>query len=395
MRSAALAALLAAVGASVIFHPLASAAAPPPISVRWRPDPADANKFLVEVSGLSPAELQRLQKADWQLAQWQRLLPVYAQPGESAADPQLPPMLGAYRVESGVLRFEPQFRLEPGLTYRAVFWPDRLPGRSGSGGDPVAAVFRPSPRDATPTTVVSQIYPSARVLPENLLKFYIHFSAPMSRGQVYEHIHLRDEQGGEVELPFLEIGEELWDPGLTRLTLLIDPGRIKRGVRPLEEVGAALEVGQSYRLVIDRDWKDGDGKPLREGFEKAFKVGPADREPPDPARWQIQPPSAGTLDPVAVNFPEPLDHALTLRVIHVTDEAGQPLAGHIALEAGERRWTFAPGSAWRRGTYTLVIETTLEDLGGNNIGKQFDVDLFDSVERRLSTSTVKRPFEVR
>jgi len=32
------------------------------------------------------------------------------------------------------------------------------------------------------TTIVAQVYPSATVLPENQLKFYVQFSAPMSRG---------------------------------------------------------------------------------------------------------------------------------------------------------------------------------------------------------------------
>src|SRR5262249_58737339 len=125
------------------------------------------------------------------------------------------------------------------------------------------------------------VYPSADVLPENLLKFYLHFSAPMSRGHSYDHIHLQDEAGKDVKLPFLEIDEELWDPTMTRLTLFIDPGRIKRGVRPLEEIGPALESGKSYTLVIDREWKDAAGNPLRDAFRKTFKVGPTDREPLD------------------------------------------------------------------------------------------------------------------
>jgi hypothetical protein len=64
---------------------------------------------------------------------------------------------------------------------------------------------------------------------------------------------------------------------MTRLTLFIDPGRIKRGVLPLEEVGPSLEAGKSYTLVIDREWIDGSGNPLQESFEKTFKVGPPDR----------------------------------------------------------------------------------------------------------------------
>lgn len=304
-------------------------------------------------------------------------------------------MLGAYRVESGVLRFEPQFLLEPGVAYRAIFRPDQLPGKGGKGSAPITSVFKLPPRNSTPTTVVSHIYPSADALPENLLKFYIHFSAPMSRGRIYDHIHLRDSDGKEVELPFLEIDEELWDPTMTRLTLIIDPGRIKRGVLPLEEVGPALEAGKKLTLVIGREWRDGTGNPLKEDFRKVFKVGPPDRDPPDPAHWKIQSPKAGTREPLAVAFPEPMDHALAQRVISVTGESGELIEGKVELEDQERRWTFVPDNPWLRRVYNLVIQTTIEDLAGNNIGKPFEVDLFEGVQRRLATSTVKLPFEVR
>ena len=81
------------------------------------------------------------------------------------------------------------------------------------------------------------------MLPENLLKFYVHFSAPMSRGNIYDYIRLLNADGKQVELPFLEIDEELWDDSLTRLTLFIDPGRIKRGVLPLEECWTSTRSG--------------------------------------------------------------------------------------------------------------------------------------------------------
>lgn len=376
----------------------AAAARGVPTLVSWVADPARAGQSAVEVSGLSPEVLRRLQESDWGPPQWQRLLAVYAQPGQpgqATIDPRLPPMLGAYGIRSAVLRFEPQFPLEPGVTYLAVFRPDHLPGGADAGGAAITASHRLPPREATPTTVVSHVYPTAEVLPENLLKFYIHFSAPMSRGQIYDHIRLRDAAGKGIELPFLEIGEELWDPEMKRLTLFIDPGRIKRGVRPLEEVGPALEAGKSYALVIDRAWKDGAGNPLRENFEKVFQVGPPDREPPDPARWKIQPPKPGTRDALAVIFPEPLDYALARRLIRVAGEDGEPVEGQVRLGDDEQSWSFAPGAAWRRGAYQLVIQTTLEDLAGNNIGKPFEVDLFEGVGRRLTTSTVKLRFEVR
>jgi hypothetical protein len=304
-------------------------------------------------------------------------------------------MSGGYRIESGLLRFEPQFPLEPGITYRAIFRPARMPGGGDTADGEVASLFQVPVNRPNPSNTVKMVYPSAGIVPENLLKFYIHFSAAMSRGRIYEHIQLRDEAGKQIELPFLEIDEELWDPTMTRLTLFIDPGRIKRGVRPLEEVGPALEAGKSYTLVIGNELKDGSGNPLKETFQKKFKVGPPDRDPPDPSAWKIQSPRAGTREPLAVIFTDPTDHALALRLITVIGESGESLDGKPALEDQERRWIFTPGSSWRRGAYKLVIQTTLEDLAGNNIGKPFDVDLFEGIQRRLTTSTVGLSFEVR
>ncbi len=217
----------------------------------------------------------------------------------------------------------------------------------------------------------------------------------MSRGHIYGHIHLRNQTGQEIELPFLEIDEELWDPTMTRLTLFLDPGRIKHGVRPLEEVGPALEAGQRYTLVIDRAWKDGSGKPLKETFQKTFKVGPPDRDPPDPTEWKIQAPKSNTLEPVTITFPEPLDRALAERVIQITSESGERVHGKARLEDQERRWNFTPTNPWHRGSYRLVVQTTIEDLAGNNIGKPFEVDLFEGVQRRLTNSSVKLVLEVR
>jgi hypothetical protein len=363
------------------------------ISIRWTSDPANPYKVAVEVRGLSETAINRLRRSKPALSEWRLMLSVYAGQEGTAGASDLPPMLGVYRAESNALRFEPQFPLEPGLAYRAVFRPDQMPG--GSKAPPVSSVFQAPRRSATPATMVSHIYPSAGALPENLLKFYVHFTAPMSRGNIYDYIHLRDESGKDVELPFLEIDEELWDATMTRLTLIIDPGRIKRGVLPLEEIGPALEAGKSYTLVIGREWRDGAGIPLKESCQKNFKVEPPDREPLDPARWKIEAPQAGSRDALAIVFPEPMDHALAQRLIRVAVEPGGIVEGIVSLEDQERRWIFTPDTVWRRGRYQLIIQSTLEDLAGNNIGKPFEVDLFEGVGRRLSATTVKLPFEIR
>lgn len=386
-------ALAAAVALSFVLL-VTKAAEPLHPELRWRTDPGDTNRSVVEVTGIPAGSLRRLAQTNWTLPQWQRLLSVVAESGDLTADLNLPPMTGTYEVPDHLVRFVPAFPLAPGVRYRAVFRPEALPERSAGRPEPLVATHRLPVRPARSTTVVTQIYPSASVLPENLLKFYLHFSAPMSRGHVYDYIQLRDAADQVVELPFLELDEELWNPEMTRLTLFLDPGRIKRGVRPLEEVGPSLEEGKSYALVIDRAWQDSAGNPLRESFTKKFSVAAADREPPDPASWKLAAPSAGTRDALTLTSPEPLDHALASRVLRVMDGEGRTVAGTVSLSQEERLWSWVPEQPWSRSPYRLVIPTMIEDLAGNNVGKPFEVDLVEPVERQVTQSVVTLSFAV-
>jgi hypothetical protein len=362
-------------------------------TIRWVSHQTDPKRYSVEITGLTKATLTRFRSPNWKPSDWQRLLRVQVEPKDGSTSQRLPPMLGTYRVEGNAIRFEPQYPLVPGLSYQASFRLAELPGYKGDRQE-LTAVVRVPTRSPAPATVVTRVYPTAGVLPENLLKFYVHFSAPMSRGNIYDYIRLLGADGKQVELPFLEIDEELWDDSMTRLTIFIDPGRIKRGVLPLEDVGPALEAGKRYSLVIDSSWQDGTGQPLKESFQKPFLVGAPDREPPDPSQWKVQLPTSGTRNPLVVAFPEPMDNALTQRVIHITDASGQTVAGQARLTDQERRWSFQPLGPWKPGQHQLVIQTTIEDLAGNNIGKPFDVDLFEGVQRRLTTATVKLPLPI-
>ncbi len=388
-------AIVAALAAAVAwFSAVTKAAEPLRAEIRWRPDPGDTNRSVVEVAGIPAGSLRRLAQTNWTLPEWQRLMRVVAESGDLITDLNLPSMTGTYEVVDHTVRFVPAFPLAPGVRYRAVFRPDALPDAGTETSEPLVATHHVPARPASSTTVVTQIYPSASVLPENLLKFYLHFSAPMSRGHVYDYIQLRNAAGQEVELPFLELDEELWNPEMTRLTLFLDPGRIKRGVRPLEEVGPSLEEGKNYALVIDRAWQDSAGNPLRESFTKTFSVGAADRDPPDPASWKLEAPSAGARGALTLTFPESLDHALTERVLRVMDGEGRRLAGTVNLSQEEHRWSFVPVQPWPRGPYRLVIPTIIEDLAGNNIGKPFEVDLVEPVERQVTHSVVTLSFAV-
>ncbi|MCI0746872.1 MAG: hypothetical protein L0Y58_15830, partial [Verrucomicrobia subdivision 3 bacterium] len=263
-----------------------------PFEIRWNSLPPQTNRVRAEVHGLDQATLRDLRRVNWSASQWQALFSVYCEQGDLSTDIFLPAMLGTFTVTGTALRFDSSFPPQPGQKYRAVFRPAALPRARKGATPPVVSNFetpRPSPRS---TTIVERIFPTTDVLPENLLKFYVYFSNPMSRGGIYDYIHLRDDVGKEVDLPFLQIDEELWDGEMRRLTLFIDPGRIKRGVRPLEEIGPALEEGKQYTLQIDRAWKDAAGNVLQEDFRKRFKVGAPDRKSPDPARWKLSVPRA-------------------------------------------------------------------------------------------------------
>jgi hypothetical protein len=267
------------------------------------------------------------------------------------------------------------------LHVRAVFHPAGIAAVEAGFDTPKAA--------PTTATRIEHIYPSTDTLPANTLKLYIYFSAPMRRGEAWQYIRLLDEHGSPVELPFLEIDQELWDPTNTRLTVLFDPGRIKRGLLPLNESGPNIQEGRHYTLSIARDWLDAAGSPLAEAFTKPFHVVGEEREPVDPAKWRIATPRDGTVDPLVVTFPRPLDHALLQHTITI---AG--VAGKIELARDETEWRFTPDTPWKTGPHELIVATSLEDLAGNRVGRPFDVDTFNEVTKRIERPTVSVQFRI-
>jgi hypothetical protein len=42
-----------------------------------------------------------------------------------------------------------------------------------------------------------------------------------------------------------------------------------------------------------------------------------------------------------------------------------------------------------------VVNTAIEDLAGNSVGRPFDIDTFERVTEHLTTNTIPLPFTVR
>jgi hypothetical protein len=323
----------------------------------------------------------RMERGNFLVSPWvggeESLFTVYA--GEGV---DVPPMMGGYTTEADSLIFHPRYPLVSGLTYRAVL--------QSASGPALEKVFHAPALPAHAAATVSAIYPSVDVLPENTLKLYIEFSAPMSRGYAWQHIRLLDASGAAVDLPFLEVDQELWDPGFRRMTVLFDPGRIKRGLVPNRDAGPPIEEGKQYTLVIDRGWPDSNGEPLGRDTRKTFRVGPAARKGIDLKQWRIA--ARGNL---TVEFPKPLDYALLSHAIQVMGPDGKVVVGTQAIDRRETRWTFTPAAKWAAGEYQLQVDTALEDLAGNRIGRAFDVDVFDQGAERITRKTVSMTFRVR
>jgi hypothetical protein len=312
--------------------------------------------------------------------------------GNDAKD--LPAVAGECSVQGDSIRFTPRYPLARGMRYRATVDRARLSGDPAKAKDTVTLEFQTAAAAETASTTLTQVYPSTQQLPENQLKFYLHFSAPMSRGEAYRHIHLLDAEGQEMEAVFLELGEELWDTDLRRFTLLCDPGRVKRGLVPREELGSVLQAGKDYTLVIDADWRDAQGKPLQQAVRKAFHVVAPDHSPIDTNTWTIEPPKPASRDRLIVNFPKALDHSLLMRMLRVTRSGGEPFGGTVEVSEAETRWRFTPKESWSAGDYQIVVDTALEDLAGNSIGRAFDTDTSAPQSTTATGDTVSIPFLV-
>jgi hypothetical protein len=280
----------------------------------------------------------------------------------------LAPSAGRFDLAGEEVWFAPRYPLRDGLRY-SLLWT--------AGGEAVelGSVELPA-AGGEPVTTVSEIHPTCPEIPHNCLRLYIAFSGPMGEGWAGRAVRVADEASGEaLDGALLPMEPELWDPGRRRLTVLFDPGRIKRGLRPHEELGYPLRPGSTVAVVVDDGFRDAAGRRLLASATRRYRVGPAERRRVDPGLWRWTWP-AGPGDALEVEFDRPLDHALLHRFIRVLDADGAELPVTVSVPPGERAATLRPAAAWRGGgRYRVAIDPRLEDLAGNSLRRVFDRDL--------------------
>lgn len=272
-------------------------------------------------------------------------------------------MLGEYSIHDDHILFKPLIPLSRGLRYEVVFRNDLI----SSINVPLA--------NAAEAPVLVAVFPTSDTVPANLLKFYLQFSAPMRESEALQHIALLNDNNDTLSGVFLNLQPELWNKERTVLTVWLDPGRIKRDLVPNLQMGSPLQNGQRYSLAVSNKWKDVQGLPLRQSYNRKFLAGPRDTNSPQPQRWEMNLPEAGTVQPLEVGLREPLDYFLLQETIRILDEKGKAVGGTIRITNKETSFAFHPRKQWQPGRYRIYVDSHLEDLAGNNLERLFDRDL--------------------
>ena len=285
-------------------------------------------------------------------------------------------MAGRWADDGDGARFVPRFAFLPGRSYTVL-----------DGEDRPVATLTAAPAPGRPTARVVGIEPALSVVPRNLLRFHVRFSAPMAEGAATRHLRLEDATSGLVLRDALfALDPELWDEARCELTVLLDPARIKRGLAPHREAGYPLREGGSVRLVVEAGYPDAAGHPLVEGAEAVYAVGPDLRGRVDPGAWTVGAVVPGRRDSLVVAFGRPLDRRLVARSLRVVHEGSGVVAGAVDVAADGTRWRFtpaAPWAPWAPGGLALVVDPGLEDVAGNAVARAFDRDLADPTDTAL------------
>lgn len=281
------------------------------------------------------------------------------------------PIQGQYSRENEYLVFTPYFPFENEMTYII------RTQNTDSNSNYSYKSFQVGKHKTIEIAKVLSIYPSASQLPENLLRFYIYFNTPMKKGQALKHIQLIDESGNIDSHAFMEFKQELWSADGKRLTILFDPGRIKRGVSTNLLRGPALSEGNRYKLHISSGWQDAYGQQLL-AMTKELEIVNAYRNHLSINDWAIDKPQRNSYDPLTIHFDRILDHAIFQSMIELVDAEEKPIAGHWEISEKERLIQFMPKIKWIKGIYQIIIDSRLEDVTGNNLQNLLDYSKSDN-----------------
>lgn len=273
-------------------------------------------------------------------------------------------IFGNYILKDDSLQFIPYFNLGYNLNFEAQLCidGDTIKKRFSTPQAPVVT--------ALPVQAI-QIFPLTNKIPSNILLFHAIFSAPMNEDRMaFDKVQVLDETGKIKPKVWKE--KSYWLDSAKHLVLMIHPGRIKRGIDYLKELGPVFEPGKKYTILLTTELKDQYGRPLQKEYRKTFTIIPPDRAIPKLLQTNFKKPKLNTQDPLQFCFSEPMDYGLVCTEIKVFNAHNQLVEGKF-YPVNDMAWNFIPKQTWKNEQYTVEFNATIADLASNHLNRPFEV----------------------
>ncbi|MEO9872773.1 hypothetical protein [Ekhidna sp.] len=319
----------------------------------------------VSTSHLSENVITSLRKQNFTFEEWSSFFSLKTTPNGAA-------VIGEYAFENDQLIFKPRFLPDPAIRYIVSFsYPNLAILLSEIEEKSIYTdIISFKPPETTQPEIIS-VLPKMDVIPANLLRLYLYFSAPMGLENPYDFVSIEDTDGKKLVDPFVIIPEGLWNIDRTRLTLLLHPGRVKQGVGPNMTLGDVLKAGNSYTLKVDKKWKGSSGEALKINFIQKINASNPLRNAINVNIWALKA-KADNIGTLTIVTDRPLDQPLAQRMLFVRNMDGVILPSRVEFENSEKLkilWR-ADGSK----ELELVIDPRLEDVCGNTPLYAFDLE---------------------
>ena len=232
-------------------------------------------------------------------------------------------------------------------------------------------------------------------MPENQLRMYIEFSAPMGRRGGIEHVALLDERGdggrGSVPPARLRVLERRPDS----VYRVLRSRRVKQGILPNKQMGRALKGRQDpIRCSSAREWQDANGCRSRNRPDARSASGPPDTTRSITAQVANRAAQGRRQMPLVVTFPEPRRSRPAVSRARRPAQRADSLDGNFPVEANETRWSFTPHQPGTQATTICSRCRSWRTAPATRSGGAFEVDNFETVDKGPNPRTVTLPFHV-
>ncbi|MEO0341690.1 MAG: hypothetical protein AAF242_21085, partial [Bacteroidota bacterium] len=242
----------------------------------------------------------------------------------------LPPIFGKLNLKNDTLIFIPFIALQANYPYQVR-----------QGDQTIHTFTTPKLVNHTLPQLVSYT-PFIDTIPANLLKVYLHFSMPMQEGKSAEYVNVVQKQGDTLHGIFLDLQPELWNEDYTRLTLWVDPGRLKRALASNDLKGKPLMAGSEIIIKIAQSWENQQGSPLESDYLISYHIIEEDRRSPNTKQITYSAPGAGTKETFLLQMHEAFDAALLQRMVSITDAQKRELLGNLKTNQQANQVQFVP-----------------------------------------------------